>query len=53
MSEDFLNCATEKDIAFKSGRHYRIPAFFRFATQHSPALSTASIVLLLCFFTNS
>ena len=49
----FLYRTTEKDIAFEPGRHYRIPAFFRFTTQHSPALSTASIVLLLCFFTNS
>ena len=42
--------AAEKDIAFKSGRHYRIPAIFRFATQPAPTLSMTSIILTLYFF---
>ena len=42
--------AAEKDIAFKSGRHYRIPAIFRFATQPAPTLSMTAIILAVYFF---
>lgn len=42
--------AAEKDIAFKSGRHYRIPAIFRFATQPAPTLSMTEIILAVYFF---
>ena len=46
----FLARSTEKDIAFKSERHYQIPAIFRFATQPYPTLSMTSIILTLYFF---
>lgn len=42
--------AAEKDIAFKSGRHYRIPAIFGFATQPAPTLSMTAIILAVYFF---
>ena len=42
--------ATEKDIAFKSGRHYRIPAILGFATQPAPTLSMTAIILAVYFF---
>ena len=46
----FLYRAAKKDIAFKSGRHYRIPAIFRFATQPAPTLSMTAIILAVYFF---
>lgn len=49
----FLFClyrAAEKDIAFKSVRHYRIPAIFGFATQPAPTLSMTAIILAIYFF---
>ena len=42
--------AAEKDIAFKSVRHYRIPAIFGFATQPAPTLSMTEIILAVYFF---
>ncbi len=42
--------AAEKDIAFKSGRHYRIPAILGFATQPAPTLSMTAIILAVYFF---
>ena len=42
--------AAKKDIAFKSGRHYRIPAIFRFATQPAPTLSMTALILAVYFF---
>ena len=42
--------AAERDIAFKSVRHYRIPAIFGFATQPAPTLSMTAIILAVYFF---
>ena len=42
--------AAEKDIAFKSVRHYRIHAIFGFATQPAPTLSMTAIILAVYFF---
>lgn len=46
----FMYRAAEKDIAFKSVRHYRIPAILGFATQPAPTLSMTAIILAVYFF---